>query len=115
MRPARGAQTILFVRGYLPFAGGALDNPRLDSGAADTLGDFLHVNFGDLIDRALLEVRRAAEVFFVQPGGADDIDARGRCDLGHEIHVASYIHRTGIDEGRNAQVFQLLQPLDAGL
>jgi hypothetical protein len=99
MRASGGAQTLLLVGRNLPLAGGALDDPGLDSGVADALRDLGGIDLRDFIHAALLEVRRVAQVFLVQPGGADDADTGRVRDLRHKAHVTPDIHRAWVDKG----------------
>src|SRR5579872_567587 len=115
MRAGGGAQALLFVLGYLVLGGRALDYAGLHASAGNSLGKLGHIDVGYLADRALLEVCRVAEVFLVEAGRADELDAGRTGRFCHEVHVASDVHGTWVEKGAEAEVAQFLEPIGGNL
>ena len=89
-----------------------LDQPGADAGLADSLGQLLLVDRGDVVERQVAEGVGEALLFEVGAGRADDAHARGLCDLGHELDVAPEIHRAGVEEGAHAEGAQAVHLVD---
>src|SRR3954447_16632314 len=125
LRTRRGPQAHFLIGGdvrapglVFQHASRAFDEARFDASIADPVGDLFCIDLSNLVysDAPQLSVKleiRAAKVFFVETGSADDPHTGLGRHLSHEINVAANVRRAGIHESIHSMGLKLLQTIDA--
>src|SRR5580658_3788873 len=119
MRAGCGAQAIFLILrdrsidGHSGDAAGrGFDDAGLDASLADALGQLMDVDISDIVGADGAKMLWDAERVVVEAGGNDDAHPGFRGDFGGKFGIAAEFHRTRIHEAVDAEILDLLHPID---